>query len=108
MCLPSRQINPVQHSTAPPLHDLIPTASKKPKQALQRTEDDPTFQEQSDDELMQYTLAKLDIHAAEGSEVRISSQDKQFFLEYHEEQQKRLTAKSIARGVSLPMVDALL
>ncbi|PLW56936.1 hypothetical protein PCANC_01226 [Puccinia coronata f. sp. avenae] len=60
------------------------------------------------EELLKMTVIQLKKVAADNSKHAMSAKDKQFFLDFYQEQEQMMAIKAIERGVSLPMVHAIL
>ncbi|PLW44296.1 hypothetical protein PCASD_03858 [Puccinia coronata f. sp. avenae] len=60
------------------------------------------------EELLKMTVIQLKKVAADNSKHAMSAEDEQFFLDFYQEQEQMMAIKAIERGVSLPMVHAIL
>ncbi|PLW29279.1 hypothetical protein PCANC_21758 [Puccinia coronata f. sp. avenae] len=60
------------------------------------------------EELLKMTVIQLKKVAADNSKHAMSAKDKKFFLDFYQEQEQMMAIKAIERGVSLPMVHAIL
>ncbi|KAA1083333.1 hypothetical protein PGTUg99_008910 [Puccinia graminis f. sp. tritici] len=95
----------VQVPAPPPSNSLTQPPSKKRKHTVESNE---SMLPQPIDILLKKSYNELVTHAQENSKGSMSQADRDFFLEFYEEQRKLLAIKAIEHQLSMPMVDAFL